>query len=63
MNGKALQMKCEEEGVNIQTSAVHKTENRTHPNSVQAQINTMTTHTLAELQCADKRGPTGPICV
>lgn len=63
MNGKALQMKREEERVKIQTSAVHKTENRTHPNSVHMQINAMTSHTLAELQCADKRGPTGPICV
>lgn len=57
MNGKALQMKREEEGVKIQTSAVHKTENLTHPNSVHTQINTLTSHTFAELIKGDPQGP------
>lgn len=41
-------MNHKEEGVKIQTSAVHKTEYRTHPNGTHMQINTMTSNTHSQ---------------
>lgn len=55
---KSNYVKCLKWSVQRKGLRVHQTKNR-----IQADKHNDLTHTLAELRRADKRGPTGPVCV